>query len=292
MVYKMELLPKRKEFFMRGGAIFALLLAIALLLGYAFVRYTRTVVEEVSAYFESVYRIERGFIEHYPVYEDYATHDKETALRHHLLPDHLKQTVRSGMPAISETKEIEALVSEGRLVAVETGRDVPFYFYNVPRTNRYMTPETKAGLDLITKRFRELLVGRHPESPVVKIAISSALRPTSYQQKLRKRNGNASLVSSHSYGISIDLFYDDFFVALPEPPEEMHGTSKLIIRKLRRQIGFLLGDALSRQFRSMLMETLLQLQDEGLIYAILEKRQRCYHVTVLPGSVSSLQKGI
>ena len=52
--------------------------------------------------------------------------------------------------------------------------------------------------------------------------------------------------------------------------------------RMRTQSGYLLGSALSRHFRAALMEALIQLQDEGRIYAILERNQRCYHVSVIP----------
>ena len=42
-----------------------------------------------------------------------------------------------------------------------------------------------------------------------------------------------------------------------------------------------MGDALRRQFKSTLMETLLELQREGEIYVFYEEDNRCYHVTVL-----------
>ena len=51
---------------------------------------------------------------------------------------------------------------------------------------------------------------------------------------------------------------------------------------VRRQLGFLMGRARRRQFQAILADTILQLQTEGRLYAIWERNQRCYHVTILP----------
>jgi len=238
----------------------------------------KSIVSDVNGYLENAYKVERAFIENFPTYEDYATSGKEQTLRKFLLNDHLK-IASSKMKPLASDEEIELLVNEEKLVFVQVGKDVPFYFYNVPKKYRYMTPETLKGLEMIAGRFQEVLK-RKKDVPMVKIAVSSAVRPDSYQKKLRTKNQNASFVSSHSYGVSFDIFYDDFFIKLAEPDGSLY-ISRSIQDSLRRQLGFLLGDSLRRQLRAMLMETLIELQNEGKIYAILEKRQKCYHVTVL-----------
>ncbi|MBI3396030.1 MAG: hypothetical protein HY042_09355, partial [Spirochaetia bacterium] len=164
--------------------------------------------------------------------------------------------------------------------SVEQNLDTPYYFYNVPAPSRFLTPEARDCLLLVTARFQENLKRRVPDAPLVKLAVSSAVRSVSYQKGLRERNANASFASSHSFGISFDLFYDDFFVALPLPAAA-NATSQKILADLRPRVGYLMGDALASQFRSVLLETLYQLQTEGKLYAILEKNQRCYHVTVV-----------
>lgn len=236
------------------------------------------IIKDVNEYVDRIYKIERDYIENFPAYEDYGTSEKEATLRQFLLMDHLK-VAESKMDPLASDKEIDKLVNEKKLIAVEVGKDIPYYFYNVPKKYRYLTPETKKGLDMIAERFQATL-RKKKDVPVVKIAVSSAIRPDSYQQKLREKNGNASFASSHSYGVSFDIFYEDYFVKLPDPDGTIY-ISRAIQDTLRTRFGFLMGDSLQRQFRSMLMETLIELQEEGKIYAILEKRQKCYHVTVL-----------
>ncbi len=143
-----------------------------------------------------------------------------------------------------------------------------------------MTPKALKGLNKIVTRFQKNIRKRIKNAPAVKVAISSVIRTTKYQKKLF----GVEFVSTHSYGSTFDIFFDDYFVQLPESKLLANNqTFKTIQKKMDKKFGFLLGDALRQQFRSILMETLIQLQNEGVLYAILEKRQRCYHITILPG---------
>ncbi len=233
---------------------------------------------ETLAYLENSSRIERNFIEKLPIYEDFATPTRESTLRTYLLTEHLAAARRYGIQPIERDSELKALTDSGALTEVANTADSLYFFYNVPKKYRYLTPDAKAGLEKLAARVQANL-RRRGDYPPVKIAISSMLRPASYQERLRDRNGNASQSSSHSYGVSFDIFYDEYYVALPAAPGD--GALAEIIADLRRRLGYLQGQALRRQFHAALMETLLQLQDEGALYAILEKSQRCYHVTIL-----------
>lgn len=243
------------------------------------VYYNRTVQDDVQSYLQEVYRIERNFIENIPIYEDFATPGKEQALRRYLLPDHLRVAERYGIPPVKNDEEMMVLAERGELTLL-SGDSRLYYFYNVREKYRYLTPLAERGLQRLTERFQKNLRKR-AELPSVKIAISSLLRPLIYQKSLRGRNVNATIVSTHFYGTSFDIFYDDYYVSLT-PPKSSSRLSRTILEQLKKRFGFLLGDSLRKQFRSILMETLLQLQEEGVLYAILERRQRCYHVTILP----------
>jgi hypothetical protein len=246
------------------------------------IHYNRTVLEDIRSYLQEVYRIERNFVENIPIYEDFATPEKEGALRRYLLPDHLRIAKRYGVSPVQNEGEIMKLTETGKLKGLMSKDKRLYYFYNVREKYRYLTPLAGRGLQKLTERFQENLKKRK-ELPSVKIAISSVLRPLPYQKGLTGRNVNATIVSTHSYGTSFDIFFDDYYVNLPQP-KSSSWLSSTILQELRRRLGFLLGDSLRRQFRSVLMETLLQLQEEGMLYAILERRQRCYHVTILPNS--------
>ncbi len=263
----------------------------------------RAAAAMIAEYTRYAYRTERLFIESLPIYEDYSTPAREAELRRYLLQDHLAAAAKYGIvPPVESEDAIEGLAEAGRLVSVPNTAETSFFYYNVKSEHRYLTPGAKLGLEKIGERFNAILrerverkvkADRSAELPLVKFAVSSALRPVSYQAGLRGRNANASYLSSHSAGVSFDLFYDEYYVSLDDPnidalpaeigfdPASQAELHKSSADKLRRRLGYLQGAALRRQFRAILTETLLQLQNEGWIYAILERNQRCYHVTVL-----------
>jgi hypothetical protein len=230
--------------------------------------------QNVKEYTLLAYRYEREFITRVPIYEDFSTPEKEQKLRTFLLMDHLAVAEKSGVPPLESKSQIQQYVKDGTLIDARQSEDANYHYYNVPAEFRYLTPKSRKGLELIAQRFQENLKKRYADHPPVRIAVSSILRTLDYQKDLQRKNANASFASSHSYGVSFDLFYDDYYVKLPPPPAGVPD-------ELRTRLGYLLGDSLMRQFRAVLMETLLELQEERKLYAILEKNQRCYHVTIL-----------
>ena len=243
------------------------------------INYQKQIIKETAAYLNDIYKIERTFIENIPIFDEFTSLEKEKELRRYLLNPHIKAAIKSGIPPVRDDGGIKALYEAGKLIKVEPGPEKKFYFYNVRDNYRYLIPAAAEGLDLLAERFQVNMRIRG-QFPIVKLAVSSAIRPMDYQKGLTKKNLNASIESTHCYGASFDIFYDDYYIELPEPPAE-NSTAKMIEEKLRRRFGFLMGDALRREFHSVLMETLLELQKEGVLYAIMEKKQRCYHITVL-----------
>ena len=248
-------------------------------------RQSREIAAHIEAFKDQAYKTERFYIENLPIYEDWTAPEKERDLRKFLLKEHLAVVEKAGLEPVGSAEEIQNLAASGSLENLKQDKSTPYYFYNVGKEYRYLHPVAHKGLLLLAERFQQVLhrnlEGKDGFKPVViKFAISSALRPVQYQKNLRKQNANASFVSSHSYGLSFDLFYDSFYVNLPE--SEAPGAIQESMENLRVRTGFLLGASLRRQFRAALAETLLQLQREGLLYAIYERNQRCYHVTIIP----------
>ncbi len=237
---------------------------------------------DIKSFLTEAYKTERKFIENIPIYGDYATPSKERELRKHLLMDHIRAAGKYGVKPLTDEEEIGVNVKSGKLVNIEKEENRLYYFHNVKKRYRFLTKNASKGLRSLTVRFQKNLKKR-ADLPPVKIALSSVIRPVSYQKKLRGRNTNAGYLSTHSYGTSFDIFYDDYFVSIPlkAPPNE---RSEETLKKMRVRLGYMMGDSLRRQLRSILMETLMEMQDEGKLYAILEKRQRCYHVTILNGN--------
>ena len=271
----MKNLKSQKPIYYISGILFILFLGVTIYHFYS----NRTTINDLKRFISYAYKVERCFIENIPIYKDFATPQKESKLRQFLFDSHIQIAERDGVDQIINDNQIIELLKSGKLENLETGPEKLYYFYNVREKYRYLTPSSFKGLKIITDRFQENLK-KKGDVPNVKIAISSVIRPASYQSDLKKKNFNATVTSTHSYGVSFDIFYDNFFVTLSKTETSTH-ISKVIIDNLQTRMGFLLGDSLRRQLRSILMETLIQLQDEGILYCILERRQRCYHVTIL-----------
>ncbi|HPS56558.1 MAG TPA: DUF5715 family protein [Spirochaetota bacterium] len=230
----------------------------------------------VKKYTDACYEIERGYIESIPVFRDYATPALVAELQKYNLAAHGLQVVKTGINPMHNEKEIMENVKNGKLAEVKSDNEF-FYFHNVQKQYRYLTPGTIRGLRLVTERFQQKIKAHRDGLPQVKIAISSVIRTVDYQEKIFGRK----FVSVHSYGGCFDIFFDDYFVVVPDP-ETGSGIRKSIGSVLHTRFGFLMGDALREQFRTILMETLIELQREGVLYVFLEDDRRCYHITILP----------
>ena len=230
----------------------------------------------VEAYQDNAYKIERAFIENIPVYRDSASPDKVRELTKYNLKDSATEAAKHGVVPLTNIDEINANIKSGKLVTVDSPGDKLYYFHNVQKEYRYLSPLGKGGLELVAARFQKKLNERKSGLPIVKLAVSSVIRTVDYQEKIFGKK----FVSTHSFGGCFDIFFEDYFVQLPVPDKT--GKAEENIRKsLHGRIGFLMGDALREQFRTVLMETLLELQRENKIYVFFEDENRCYHITVL-----------
>ncbi|HPR49786.1 MAG TPA: DUF5715 family protein [Spirochaetota bacterium] len=236
-------------------------------------------ITHYSQYLLQVKKIEQSLIQSLPIYSDYSDKSRKLKLRKHLINEHLSYIRMKRYAPIENGKKLQDAINDGTLISADRGTDSYYYFYNVPSQNRYLRQSAFQCLTIITKRMQDV-ISEKGDFPVLKIAISSMIRTLSYHDSLKKKNINAAAISSHSYGISFDIFYDDFYISLPEYTKD-NSLAQKIIEKTRTDLGFVLGRSLRRQMRSLLAETLLQLQDEGYLYVIEENKQRCYHITSL-----------
>lgn len=217
---------------------------------------------------------ENSVIESVPVFDDFS--GKESVLKRRFTYDeHMKSARRYGR-FLSDADDLRAAADAGEYVQLKDGGD--YYFYGVPKDLRYLAPSASAALDELAANFRKQIESKGIRGRV-KIALSSAVRYADYQKNLRSRNSNAIGESSHSYGVSFDIFYDDFY-AFPDFVFSAYDAKAA--DSIRRKFGYLEGDALRRQFKTVLSSVLLKMQDEKKIIFVYEVRQSCFHVTVLP----------
>jgi len=244
----------------------------------AFIIYSKekSLTDYVAAYQDMAYKAERGFIESIPVYRDFATPALTAELTGFDLKDSAAEASKHGILPMKNIEDINTNIKTGKLVPIDSAGDKLYYFHNVQKEYRYLTPQGKSGLELVADRFQQKLQAHKAGLPIVKLAVSSVIRTVDYQEKIFGRK----FVSTHSYGGCFDLFFEDYFVQLPVP--EKTGCSEEKIRKsLHGSTGLLMGDALREQFRTVLMETLLDLKREKKIYVFFEDDNRCYNITVL-----------
>ncbi len=234
---------------------------------------TGIIIEELKSYRSILYEVEKKVSSGVPIYEDFRTAALESELRSYLYPYHKKIAEKYGV-LIESDEEIQPLVEDGSLIKVEPSDG--YYFYGVPKKYRYCTPKAKEALDLIQTRFSQKVGNLGIENTSIKFAVSSLLRPVQYQKNLRSSNTNAINESTHSYGVSFDIFFEDFYVSV-ETGEKSPAFSYISI--IQPRTGFMLGDSLRRQLHTLLAQTVLELQREGKIYAIFEYRQKVFHVT-------------
>ncbi len=240
-------------------------------------RHMGSVYQELDNYVDQVYAVQREIIVSVPIYDDFVKPGFEEGLRKYLFPRHMRVAREQGIGPVADTGMVETLVKEDKLELID-GDNLPYYFYGVKKEHRYLTPGAARGLAVVAAAFNRVC-REHGIKGQLKFAVSSAIRPASYQQELRGRNMNAVSESTHSYGVSIDLFFDDYYVVLPEV--EGNGVLSRIVSQLRARMGYMMGDAVRRQGKTLLAMTVHRLQEQGVIYVTLERKQRCFHVTVV-----------
>ena len=241
--------------------------------------YLNKTIAQIEEYLQKAASTETTLVTTLTTYNDITKKVSPSLLRKYLLKDHLGVAAKMKLKPIAKEGEISSAVEQNKLAFVETGSENLYYFYNVKKELRYLHPKAIKILQVVGSRLQENIRKKSSIDSGIKIkfAVSSALRPNDYQKSLRSKNDNAVLVSSHAFGISFDIFYEDYYLSIPTHLDTQIPGS--LSAKMQSRIGFWLGDALRRQFHAALFETLVQLQNEKVLYAIWEKQQRCYHIT-------------
>lgn len=147
--------------------------------------------------------------------------------------------------------------------------------YSVP----FVTDDMAHLLTLIGHRMQERLA--EYGLPPYRFVITSATRSREDQRALRRVNVNAVSESSHQYGTTVDLHYRAFrysaaYDSLPTPED-------IIPELLRDRMSTAynnFGQVYHEKLKALLGRVLLELQEEGKVLIIHERRQPVYHITV------------
>ncbi len=149
--------------------------------------------------------------------------------------------------------EVQKYIENGILVKVTDNG-----FYHVKKlthSHPYLIPECVDMLNEIAYKFRK----RNKEKKLNNYAIvlTSLLRTDETQVKLSRRNGNATGNSAHIYGTSVDISYKNFYNLDTDTLE----SSWEAIQELTK--------------------TLVEMRKECKLLAVRERKQSCFHVTVV-----------
>ena len=175
----------------------SIIISVTILISFIIIRSQESAIASyVEEYQKISYNIERLFIESIPVYRDFAKPSMIAELQKFDLPGHAVEVVKHGTSPMKNSEDINKYVKDGKLVTLTSGPDSLYYFHNVQKESRYLTPKAKYGLDTVAERFQQKLKVHNAGLPVVKLAVSSVIRTVDYQEKIFGRK----FVSLHSYG--------------------------------------------------------------------------------------------
>ena len=154
-----------------------------------------------------------------------------------------------------------------------------------------LTPSAAASLDSVAVRFR----GRLAEAglPPFRFSVSSVWRTGADQAALRGVNANAAAGrSSHEYGTTYDITYNPTRYSpapdAPPPPPRIDprvpgvfegAVRAALAREQAAALGRLAADYPSR-LTAALGRALIELEDDGVLVVVRERRQPVFHVTL------------
>ncbi len=210
---------------------------------------------------------------------------EERALRRFLGASHVAEARTVGV-RVEDEEDRDALVDEGRLV--ELADSTEHWIVRERTAPTHVVPPMVFLLETLGGRFQARLA--EMGLPPYRIEVTSALRTSERQNRLRRTNANAAVgVSSHEFGATVDLSYAAF--APPaEPPETVPPSAPPGFRPHLERITDLALESVSarksRELGKIFSQVLREAQDEGLALVIYERQQTVYHVTVARGAAA------
>jgi len=194
---------------------------------------------------------------------------------------HMAPARRLGITPNADDAQIDNLLATGKLVPVV--KDTTLWIvrdldYSVP----YVVPSKKAMLVELGQRFHARLAA--DGLPPIRFEITSLLRTAETQAALRRVNSNAARgTSAHEFGTTVDLAYSSF--AAPAAPYVPNiSVADRWLEPYLQQMATAITESTiakySREVQALLGEVLLEMQREGKVVVLLERRQPVYHITV------------
>ena len=155
-----------------------------------------------------------------------------------------------------------------------------------------LAPDALAALDAIGERFHQRLA--EAGLPPFRYVVSSTFRTAEHQDRLRGVNANAARGrSSHEYGTTFDIAYKRYrfdaaagygTVERPAMPAALSTLAQLWLSAeldaAERSWGERVAVEHADRLEALLGRALIDLEDDGVLLALREVRQPCFHVTV------------
>ena len=186
------------------------------------------------------------------------TKDENRGLKTYLNGEHVALAKENGLASpVTSSKAFKAdaatFCDDNDLVEITDGSYyiVGYLTHSLP----YQKEFVKDFLDDLGERFDEQLASAGLKQ--YRFVLTSLLRTVEHQKKLQKTNLNATAnESSHYFGTAIDI-------------------------SMTRFVPFDSRESLySYRLRNLLARTLLEMQEEERCYIVMEKREKCFHITV------------
>lgn len=140
------------------------------------------------------------------------------------------------------------------LIKVESGEN--YEIDKLTHSMPYLVPEAALLLDEIGKDFGSLLEERGGDKKYNRILVTSLLRSHFSVKKLRRVNRNAVDSSTHMFGTTFDIAYNNFHY-----PDSSRSIDAGVLK-------------------GILAEVLLRKRDEGKCWVKYERKTPCFHITV------------
>ena len=174
----------------------------------------------------------------------------------------------------------DSLIASGRLVELQDS--TAFWIVRRGASPAYVVPAMPAMLEELGRRFHARLADIGV--PPYRIEVTSALRTSERQERLRRTNANAAAgVSSHEFGTTVDVSYAAFAPPADTPPEVLESVPAELRPHLERLADLALESVSARKSRELgaiFSEVLREAQSEGIALVLYERQQTVYHLTV------------
>jgi hypothetical protein len=204
---------------------------------------------------------------------------EEDALRRFRNAQHVARARALGV-RVASSEVGDSLVAEGRLVQLEDSTH--HWIVRRGTSPAYVVPDVRLLLEVLGGRFQDRLA--EMGVPPYRLEVTSALRTSERQQRLRRTNANAAAgVSSHEFGTTVDLSYAAFAPPADAAEELLEGVPAEFAPYLERFVDLAFESVSARKSRELgaiFSQVLREAQAEGLVLVIYERQQTVYHLTV------------